>query len=109
MLVAMVIEPIESYCFAGRPKVSMTGGKFEVWCDGPHGIMKPGQVTRDNCEECHCTFLHFNCCGIGYKAGAFMIPGCEIQKLDNCCYQFVKSSNSSIPCTEVECPKPFKP
>ncbi|KAK6196260.1 hypothetical protein SNE40_001515 [Patella caerulea] len=101
-------EEISAYCFYGRPKIGFTSkGKLDIYCAVPNGKMRPGDRFRAGCEECSCTRTSWSCCGIGYKTGLTVMPGCTKKKLDYCCYQFLNNTNPYIACSPVQCPPPF--
>ncbi|KAK6183446.1 hypothetical protein SNE40_010927 [Patella caerulea] len=97
---AILVYEIEGFCDVKyKDKASST-------CETAAGTLKVGQIVTyfSDCIEYFCNEKAYGYCGIGYKAGLSEIDGCVQEKLENCCYQFVKRNDRSIPCEDKVCP-----
>lgn len=72
-----------------------------------HGWVIPSKssfkLPAPHCWDCDCETGALSCCGYGWRAGPFGIPGCRrVIDLTTCDNVFVDAINESMPCRFVE-------
>ncbi|ESO82156.1 hypothetical protein LOTGIDRAFT_170303 [Lottia gigantea] len=78
-------------------------GQIINYCEFEGERHEYGETWIKDCVKCDCIGRYMDCSTMGYYLASPTFENCSIVHLDNCCYQYYKDDDPTVPCTEEIC------